>query len=36
MAQALPKSEFALTKDNPYLTLMDELWGACYEDFREN
>ena len=29
------KSDFKLTSDTPYLTLMDELWGVYYENFEK-
>ena len=30
------KSDFDLTKNTPYLTLMDEVWDICCEDLGEN
>ena len=32
MTAADHKSDFKHTKDTPYLALMGELWGVCYED----
>ena len=36
MTGAKHESDFKITKDTPYLTLMGELWGVCCEDFAEN
>ena len=33
--EAEHKQEFKLTKVTPYLALMGELWGVCYEDLGE-
>ena len=33
---AQSKSDFRITIDTPYLTVMGELWGVCCEDFGEN
>ena len=30
------KSDFKLTTDTPYLSIMGKLWGVYYEDFEEN
>ena len=32
MTEAEHKPNYDLTKDNPYLTLMGELWGVFCED----
>ena len=36
MTVAEHKSDFKLKKDTPYMALMGEMWGVCYEDFGEN
>ena len=36
MAMAEHGSDFAFTKDTPYLALTGELWGVFCEDFEEN
>ena len=35
MITAEGKSEFKLTIDTPYLTIMVEVWGVYHEDFEE-
>ena len=36
MSAAEHKSEIELTKDTPYLALMDKLWGVYCEDLQDN
>ena len=36
MTHALQEYDFVLTKDTPYLALTGDLWGVCWDDFREN
>ena len=36
MSEEEYRSDLELTKDTPYLTLIGEPWGVCWEYFGEN